>query len=128
MTNYEIFKAALRILAENENMADISDYEERFPYLLAVFCGEAEELDKKFREANKLPPSQTPLPIMLEMTEDFPLSQVFVSSAVYYVASMLIADENAEFSDKLFERYSMRMTDIYSALPSESQKIKNVYI
>ncbi|MBE6538491.1 MAG: hypothetical protein E7671_03395 [Ruminococcaceae bacterium] len=127
MTNNEIYKAALHILAETSESADTSDYAERFPYILALFCGEAEDLDSKYRKAHGLPVRYGSMSIAAEPDEDFPLSDPFAHAALYYLSSMLVVDENPELSDKLFERYSARMADIYSSLPSELEKIKNVY-
>ena len=127
MKNKDIFASALHLLAENDGESDISDYEERFPYLLATFCNDAEELDAKYRKANGMPESEEHSYIMLPIEEDFPLSDIFASSAVYYIASMLIFDENPEFSDTIFERFSARMADIYAALPWDKGSIKNIY-
>ena len=127
MKNKDIFISALHLLAENDGESDISDYEERFPYLLANFCNDAEELDVRYRKSRGLPEMEEHSYIMLPPDEDFPLSEIFASSAVYYVASMLISDENTEFSDTLFERFSSRMADIYASLPWDRGSIKNIY-
>lgn len=127
MTCNEIYKAALHILAETNASADTSDYAERFPYILALFCGEAEELDSKYRKAHSLPVRFGGIGVAFEPEEDFPLSDPFAHAALYYLASMLVVDENPELSDKLFERYNARMADIYSSLPCELEKIKSIY-
>ena len=127
MQNSEIYQAALGLLAETDENAALGDYEDRAPYILALFCNEAEELDGKYRTANKMPSSPEYSPLMLSFSEDFPLCDAFASAAVYYLASMLVFEENPEMSDKLFEKYTSRMTDIYSTLPAENEKIKNVY-
>lgn len=127
LQNNEIYRAALQLLSETDEMASTSDYEERFPYILALFCGEAEELDEKYRLSHYLPRAVYRMRLKAEMTENFPLSDRFASAAVYYCAAMLVSDENPEFSDKLFERYTARMTDIYRSLPAEAVKIKNIY-
>ncbi len=124
----EIFAAALNVLAETNDSSDRSDYEERYPYILALFCGEAEELDRKYRLAHGM--SADPFSVALsEIGEkELPLSEVFTSAAVYHLAAMLVFDENTELSDRLFEKFASRMADIYSALPAECGKIKNMYM
>ena len=127
MTNKELYSATLQLLGETNDSAYTGDYEERFPYLLALFCGEAEELDDKYRLANKMPRAHYRMRAVADMEEDFPLSDPFASAAIYYCASMLISDENPEFSDKLFDRYTVRVSNIYAALPCEMGKIKEMY-
>ncbi|MBQ8207865.1 MAG: hypothetical protein IJZ89_03925 [Clostridia bacterium] len=127
MTNNEIYRAVLHVLAETDEMASNSDYEERFPYILALFCGEAEDLDGKYRLSKGLPRALYQMRVAADMEEEFPLSDVFAGAAIYYAASLLIVDENPEFSDRLFEKYGARMTAIYEALPCEMGKIKNIY-
>ena len=36
-------------------------------------------------------------------------------------------NENPEFSDKLFDKYTARMANVYALLPCELGKIRNVY-
>ena len=127
MLNKELYHAVLQLIGETNDMAYTADYQERFPYILALFCGEAEDLDDKYRMANKMPRSLYRMRAVADMEEDFPLSDPFTSVAVYFCAAMLINDENSEFSDKLFEKYSSRMSNIYTSLPCEMGKIKNIY-
>ena len=127
MTNNEIYKAVLHILAESEETAKNAGYDERFLYTLALFCGEAEETDDKYRLAKGLPQAEYRMRVMADPDEDFPLCDVFISSAAYYCSALLIADVNSALSDKLFEKYTERMSLIFDSLPSELENIKNVY-
>lgn len=127
MTNKELYSATLQLLGETNDTAYTGDYEERFPYILALFCGEAEELDDKYRMANKMPRALSRMRVVADIEEEFPLSDPFASAAIYYCASFLISDENPEFSDKLFEKFTARMSNIYVTLPCELGKIKNIY-
>ena len=124
----DLYKSALELLAETNKSASFGDYEERTPYILALFCNEAADLDGKYRAANNLPPTPEYSALMLSFSEAFPLSDAFISSAVFYLASMLVFDENPEMSDKLFDKYTSRMAELYSNLPAGIEKIKNVYI
>ncbi len=127
MVNKEIYTSALRLIAESDKLASTSDYEERFPYILALFFNESEELDRRYRIAHKLPVLPQKAYIAADVEEEFPLSEYFISAAVYYVAAMLIIDENIEFSDKLFEKYTARMGEICASLPCEKRNTKNIY-
>ena len=127
MTNKELYSAVLQLLGETNDTAYTGDYEERFPYLLALFCGEAEDLDDKYRRANKLPRAPYTMLTLADMEEEFPLSDPFASAAIYYCSAMLISDENSEFSDMLFEKFTSRMSNLYAALPCEIGKIREMY-
>lgn len=127
MTNNDIYRSVIHLLAETEETAANGDYDERFPYILALFCGEAEELDEKYRLSKGLPRAISKMRIAAVPEEDFPLSDEFASAAVYYTAAMLIADENPEFSDRLFEKYTDRISAVYAELPCELERIKNIY-
>ncbi len=127
MTGIDIYKAALHILADTNEESDRRDYEERYPYILALFYGENEELDTRYRSSNGLPIEICDYAISEIPHMEFQLSDVFFSAAVYYLAAMLIIDENTEFSDKLFEKYAGRMTDICASLPLNNGHTKDVY-
>lgn len=127
MTNKELYSATLQLLGETNDTAYTGDYEERFPYLLALFCGEAEELDDKYRMANKMPRALYRMRAVADIDAEFPLSDPFASAAIYYCAAMLVSDENPEFSDKLFDKYTERLANVYTSLPFELGKIKNIY-
>ena len=58
---------------------------------------------------------------------EFPLSPRFAHAAAYYLASMLIADENPELADTLFDRFSDAMATIRASVPATKGKIRNVY-
>ena len=49
MTCKEIYDTAISLVAESRDPADTADYEERAPYLLAAFCSELADTDKKLR-------------------------------------------------------------------------------
>ncbi len=128
MTGQEIYKASLALLAESCPTAMRDDYEERYPYILSVLYCDAEELDFSYKTAHGIPQNADKMTEISSIPENhMPLSDIFYSAAVYYLASMLIIDENSEYSDTLFDKYSLRMADIAKSLPSENVKIKNVY-
>ena len=64
---------------------------------------------------------------MLPPEAEFPLSPRFAHAAAYYLASMLIADENPELADTLFDRFSDAMATIRASVPATKGKIRNVY-
>ncbi|MGN1047577.1 MAG: hypothetical protein ACI4QZ_03110 [Eubacteriales bacterium] len=127
MTCKEIYNAALHLIAQNDIKSDIRDYDERFPYLMATFCAEAEWLDDAYRASHGKDIRGDYPVTSLGFGETFPLCDVFASAASYYVAAMLIIDENETFSDSLFDKYSARMSSIADSLPMKNEPIKNIY-
>ena len=126
----EIFKSALRLLNEKGAEDECADYAERAPYLLAAMVSEAAQLDKRYRAANGEEAQPSFSPVFIGLDSGFPLTDRFVSAAAFYLASMLIIDDNDELSDSLYEKFCDRMASLSSkapAVPAELHKTKNVY-
>lgn len=123
----EIFKGALRLLHEKGAEDENEDYAERAPYILSAMFSEAARTDKNYREANGLDEQGSFSPTYVELDEEFPLSSRFVSAATFYLASLLIIDENEELSDSFYEKYCDSMAAIVSEIPASISKTKNVY-
>ena len=126
MTCQKIYKAALRLLNETapESVCagcseEYDEFAERAPYLLAAAVTEAGEVDDGYRRSHGL--AEIPL------EADFPLSPRFAPAVAFYLASMLIADENPELSDTLFDRFCDAMSTIKASIPSVKSAIRNVY-
>lgn len=127
MTNQNLYDAALRMASEVAVVGENADYAERATYLLAAGCSQCLELDRIYRKIHELPEGTGTVTTCLALTDDFPLSDVFAPGMTYYLASMLVIDENEEMSDKLFALYSDAMSKIQNSLPLSSEKIKNAY-
>ena len=123
----EIFKSALRLLNERGAEAENEDYAERAPYILASMFSAAAATDKNYRASNDLNEQGAFSSTHVELFEEFPLSERFASAAVFYLASLLIIDDNEELSDTFYEKYCDSMASISSEIPSKVVKIKNVY-
>lgn len=109
--------------AEDEN----GDYAERAPYILSAMFSEAARIDKDYRAANGMDGQPDFSPTYAELDSDFPLSDRFASAAAFYLASLLIIDENDELSDAFYDKYCDSMSAIASEIPSSVTKTKNVY-
>ncbi len=126
----EIFKSALRLLNEKGAEDENEDFAERAPFILAAMFSEAAKTDQNYRKANGLGEQGSFSPTYVELSEDFPLSSRFASAATFYLASLLILDENEELSDTFYEKYCDSMSAIASEIPkpvATIEKIKNVY-
>ena len=124
-TNNDIFLMSLALVDERETVGDVSDFEERAPYLLASFCSLCKTLDKKLRERDSLDAQSSFSSVKLKLSDDFPLCERLVAPAAAYLASTLIADETPSLSEKLYDKYC----DAIATLGAECScsSITNVY-
>ena len=134
MTCQKIYKAALRLLNETapESVCagcseEYDEFAERAPYLLAAAVTEAGEVDDEYRRSHGLAARGETDTAEIPLETDFPLSPRFAPAVAFYLASMLIADENPELSDTLFDRFCDAMSTIKASIPSVKSAIRNVY-
>jgi len=120
MTYRDIYKAALRLLGETETNGDTSDYEDRATYLLATFCTEQSATDNRYRMANGQGARPAFAKVTVELDGYFPLSDIFLPIAEYYLAAMLVMDENDVLSDRYFARYTDVLTSLLQSLSKET--------
>lgn len=126
MKNRDIYGLALAILAENGDPIENGDYEERAGYLLSAFCTEVSAVNRAMCESlGEACPEE--IPIYLSLDESFLLKERFSGAAGMYLAAMLVLEEDAELSDKLFARYCDIVTSICAELPMRSERIADRY-
>lgn len=123
-----IYDAALRLLGHSADDGSDADYAERTPYIAATFCCEAAAVDRDFRESHKLEPQEPFSEIYLSLDDDFPLCSRFTSAAAYYIAAMLVLEENEQLSDSFFEKYCDSLSAAVNETSGKNHKIKDVYI
>ena len=126
----EIFKGALRLLNEKGATNENQDYAERAPYILSAMFSESAKIDKKYRTANNLSKQGNINPTYTELTNDFPLCDRFTSAAIFYLASLLIIDENDDLSDSFYDKYCDSISSIVAEIPATQAVIEqtlNVY-
>jgi len=127
VTNRDIYNNALGIIGQSIDSADISDYEERAPYLIAAFCCIAKKLDKDIRKSEGLEAQSTFSPVYLALDGNFPLCETFSTTAALHVAAMLIADESEDLSDKIYERYCDSMSTLMASSTYSNEEIVEKY-
>lgn len=127
MTYRALYQAALRMVCESELDRDTDDYEDRAGYLLATFCAEHTPTDNRYRREK----GHSELPAFtkacVELDEKFPLSNVFAPIAQYYLAAMLVIDENEELSDRCFARYTETLAALQKEFASTAAPIRDHY-
>ena len=127
MKNRDIYALSLAMIAENGDRYENGDYEERAGYLIAAFCSEAEEINRRYCEGKGKPCTEIEIPIYLSLDEDFPLKDRFASAAGAYLGAMLILDEDPDLSDVLFTRYCDMIAAICEEIPMRSYSIADRY-
>ena len=65
--------------------------------------------------------------VYADLDDDFPFAERFISSAGYYLASMLVIEENSELADRFFDMYSTSMTKLISEIPATAERIVECY-
>lgn len=123
----ELFRSALKLLGEIGDESDNPDYSSRAPYIIAAFAGEVSEVDEKYRLAHGLGTADPIDHVYVDLDEDFPLSDRLAPSCVFYLASILISDENPELSEKYYDRYCDSVASLVSSLPSSTESIREIY-
>ena len=124
MSNFEIYENALRILGIPVNAEGNEDYEERAPYLLAAFCSSVLEIDGFLRMAAGMAATAPFNRVFVSLDDEFPLLDRLAPIAALALASSLVADENAELSDRLYERAQDALSDVRCGI---SLSIEDVY-
>lgn len=127
MTNREILTAAAATVCESATDAQIEDYESRAPYILAAFCMQCKSVDRNYRRAYSQDPVSYPNKAVLALDEEFPLLPELVPAATFYLAAMLVVDENEKLSDKLLDLYTDAIATLAASLPAAAEKILNKY-
>jgi len=127
MTLREITNAAISLLCEEPEIVDTEDYRDRAAYILPTFCGHCSALDDRYRQANAMSKKATFSSAYLDLEETFPLSDVFIAPATYYLAAMLSVDENEELSDRFFELYTDAVASVEAGLPTTVESISDRY-
>ena len=63
----------------------------------------------------------------IDVTDKFPLSEIFVFPCIMYISSYIIIDVDEKRSDALFEKYARSVSSISALMPFETGKIVEKY-
>ncbi len=127
MKNREIYETAIHLLAEPMEEERLEDYAIRAPYLLGGFLYENSRLDASYRQFNGLEPHGFIGAVYADLDADFPFAERFATAAGYYLASMLVIEENGDLSDKLFDIFCDSIMQISAEIPASLESITDVY-
>lgn len=112
MLNSSILKSAMALICEALPNTPPDDYSERTPYILANFCNQCSRVNQKYITAHELEYLEYTERAVVDIDQTFPLVPALVPAATYYLAAMLVIDENEALSDKLFDLYAAEASSI----------------
>ena len=127
MTFREIFNAAVGMVCESVENGDCADYEERAPYLLAAACNECAASDRSYRMAHGADGGSYSETVCVGLDDAFPLADALATGVTYYLAAMLVLDENEEMSDRFFSLFCDTLSRIRASLPAKPEAIGDRY-
>lgn len=127
MTLRSIYETALKLIGEAECSASEAELCERAPYIGAAICTEAAALDRAYRAAFGIEAPDTFASLFLDLDAEFPLADRFAPAASFYMAAMLILDEDTELYEKLFDRWCDSLAAISAEIPFLKGSTANVY-
>ena len=122
-----IYETALKLLGEVECTASEDELAERAPYIGAALCTEASALDRAYRRAFGMEEARAVNDLYIDLNSEFPLADRFAPAAAYYMAALLILDEDVELYEKLFERWCDALASISAEIPFVKGSIADVY-
>ena len=127
-TNSETVSESVERADESDVMDKIRlDIEEKFPYLMASVCSNLAQLDRDYRKLKGYRSQPTFSEFMIESTDEFPLSERFVFSAIMYISSMVLMDVDEKKSDEYYDKYACSVSKIISEMPFEQGKTVEKY-
>ena len=122
-----IYDTALKLLGEVECTASEAELAERAPYIGAALCTEASALDRAYRRAFGMENAPKVNDLYIDLDSEFPLADRFAPAAAYYMAALLILDEDVELYEKLFDRWCDALAAISAEIPFVKGSIADVY-
>ena len=127
MTLRSVYLTALKLIGEVDYSTSESELSERAPYIGAALCREAATLDRAYRKAFGIGEVEEFEGLYLDLEAKFPLADRFAPAAAYYMAAMLILDEDPELYEKLFERWCDALASISAEIPFVKGSTAEVY-
>jgi hypothetical protein len=124
----ETVKSSVERTPESEIKLEIRKVvQEKFPYALASVCSDLATLDKMYRAFKNHGEQHEFCEYILDVGDEFPLSDRFVFPCVMFVCSVILADLDEKRSDYFYKRYVKATEAIVSEIPMEAHPIKEKY-
>lgn len=126
MKNMDIYKKALELLGGRFDRDRLIEYTIRAPYILGGFFYENCALDDRYREILGCGRRKYTHTVYADLALDFPFVKRFQAAAEYYMASILVLEDDGETGDKFYGLYSGEMAEIISEIPTNADIVINI--
>ncbi len=123
----EVYNASVRMISEMPDSPHTEDYESRAPYLLGAVIAQLLPIDQLYRRSISDGSKSVSVSVCVDLDATFPLCDRFSTAATYYLAAMLVMEENEALGDRLFALYADEIASIQATLPASLQKIADRY-
>lgn len=123
----DLYNASVEMLSEDHATGDVEDYERRAGYLLGTVIAQLKPIDKRYRTAHGQGEAVKSTALCVDLDTTFPLCDAFATAATYYLASMLVMEENERLGDRIFALYADEIASIEASLPTAAHPITDRY-
>ena len=98
-----------------------ADVDEKFPFALASVCSNLAYIDREYRKMKNYEEQPSFSEFIIEVSDEFPLSDRFAFPAIMYISSMMLIDIDEKRSDDFYDKYALSVSKICAELPFESK-------
>ena len=127
MTGKDIYDLAINIIgfknSDGTDNADCADFIPRAPAIINTLLAETQKLDRMLRSDNSV--RMIPISALGDTVRCHEL--IAYGLLPFGLASLLIADEDAELSRSLYDRYLVNLTRIKESVTAITHQISDCY-
>lgn len=122
----KIFDCAAALIAEDPHNDDIQDLLDRSVGILNTCIYNTYDINNMYemRVLNRPEPQYCEIE---SIDDEFPLCDDMAGICIYYLASVLVNNENVELSDNFNGEYKSLLNDIIKKIPADVEKISDIY-
>lgn len=122
-----VYTSALRLINERIGSCADTDFASRAPSIASAIVSEAEEIDRDYRTAHGLPEASYPAGTEIPLDDPFPLCDRFAPAAAYFMAAMLILDEDDAEYERFYDLWCDAIGSIAASIPAVSAPTREMY-
>ena len=89
-----------------------ADVDEKFPFALASVCSNLAYIDREYRKMKNYEEQPSFSEFIIEVSDEFPLSDRFAFPAIMYISSMMLIDIDEKRSDDFYDKYALSVSKI----------------
>ena len=121
-------KEYVELANEDDVVSDIiTELEEKFPFAMASVCANLATLDREYRSLKGFGEQPSFSEFVIDVDEEFPLSERFAFACILYVSSILLTDVDEKRSDELYDKFATVVSKIEREIPFEQKTTVEKY-